>query len=354
MKLSIGENIKRLRNEKNITQEEFSKFIGVSFQTVSKWENENFYPDIELLPSIASYFEISVDDLMGCNKVLSEKKIDDYIKKFHSLINESEAVMLMKNAYTEFPKDWRIIDSYIWAMVEDKKHLNKNINEIRRLCRKTLNECTDQRFRDNALSNMIRICDDSETEEWYGKASGDLKATFKLERYRYREQWDLYNKQNDLIQYHYLLGFLLNLRPMNCSANQSIKCQKVGLKIIEVIFGDKCDGILHVRSYIKTRLAAALFGNGEKDEGYKVLEEAVNDWLKWFDIPEDKVLSLDSNIFETWQEVKSFPFAYPPEHVYPMFNKVDGWEWFNPVRDEERYKALKEKIHVRCVSNSAK
>lgn len=351
MKLSIGANIKRLRNEKNITQEEFSKFIGVTFQTVSKWENENFYPDIELLPSIASYFEISVDDLIGCNQVLSEKKIEDYINKFHSLTNDSEKVLLMKNAYIEFPKDWRIIDSYILAMVSDQKHLNENISEIRRLCRKTLNECTDQHFRDNAILNMILICDDYEIEEWCSKISIDLRGVFKASRYMYREQWDLYNKQNDLNQYCNLFVFLLNLRPMNCSASQSIECQKIGLKIIEVIFGDNCDGILNVRSIIKMRLATALFENGEKDEGYKVLEEAVNDWLKWFDIPADKVLSLDSNIFETWQEVKSFPFAYTPEYVISMFN---NWEWFNSVREEERYKELKEKIHVSCVSNSAK
>lgn len=39
MKLYIGETIKRLRKEKDITQEEFSEFIGVSCQSVSRWEN---------------------------------------------------------------------------------------------------------------------------------------------------------------------------------------------------------------------------------------------------------------------------------------------------------------------------
>ncbi|HOJ10070.1 MAG TPA: hypothetical protein PK733_05695 [Clostridiales bacterium] len=145
----------------------------------------------------------------------------------------------MKNAYIEFPRDWRIINSYIFAMIDDRDHLNKNISEIRRLCRKTLNECTDQLFRDNAISNMIRICYDSEVEEWYSKVSIDLKGFLKAERYRYREQWDLYNKQNDLNQYVKLIVFLLNLRPVNCSASESLdlcrvngleKCQKANVQ----------------------------------------------------------------------------------------------------------------------------
>lgn len=65
MKLNIGKTIKSLRKEREITQEEFAEVLGVSCQSVSRWENDSCYPDIEMIPTIAAFFGISVDHLMG-------------------------------------------------------------------------------------------------------------------------------------------------------------------------------------------------------------------------------------------------------------------------------------------------
>ena len=60
MKLYIGENLKRQRKKKDLTQEQLADILGVSFQSVSKWERGEGYPDMELLPVIAEYFGITV------------------------------------------------------------------------------------------------------------------------------------------------------------------------------------------------------------------------------------------------------------------------------------------------------
>ena len=54
MNLRIAENIKRLRQESQLTQAQLAERLGVSYQAVSRWENETTYPDIELLPSWAA------------------------------------------------------------------------------------------------------------------------------------------------------------------------------------------------------------------------------------------------------------------------------------------------------------
>ena len=51
MNLRIGENIRRLRRERNLTQEEVAAHLGISFQSVSKWERCDGYPDITMLPA---------------------------------------------------------------------------------------------------------------------------------------------------------------------------------------------------------------------------------------------------------------------------------------------------------------
>ena len=74
MELNIGNQIKCLRREREITQEEFASVLGVSYQSVSRWENNTCYPDIELLPTIADFFGISIDCLMGVDEVTEKKQ----------------------------------------------------------------------------------------------------------------------------------------------------------------------------------------------------------------------------------------------------------------------------------------
>lgn len=64
--LKIHEQIAFLRREKGTTQEELARALGVTNQAVSKWESGQCCPDIQLLPSLAKYFGVTVDELLGC------------------------------------------------------------------------------------------------------------------------------------------------------------------------------------------------------------------------------------------------------------------------------------------------
>lgn len=62
--MTIGKNIAQLRKQKGVKQDELAKFVGVTAQAVSKWENGGV-PDTELLPKIAEFFNVSIDELFG-------------------------------------------------------------------------------------------------------------------------------------------------------------------------------------------------------------------------------------------------------------------------------------------------
>lgn len=81
-KLNIGDNIIRLRHMKKITQEQLADFIGVTKGSVSKWETGQSTPDILLLPQIATYFDVTVDELLGYEPQLSSEQIE---KIYHEL-----------------------------------------------------------------------------------------------------------------------------------------------------------------------------------------------------------------------------------------------------------------------------
>ena len=63
MSQSFSQNLKRLRTEKNYTQEEAAQFLGVTSQTISRWECGTTLPDVMLLPEIARLYCVTVDDL---------------------------------------------------------------------------------------------------------------------------------------------------------------------------------------------------------------------------------------------------------------------------------------------------
>ncbi|PIC68264.1 transcriptional regulator [Sporosarcina sp. P16a] len=82
--LQIGAVILQERRRLQITQETLASYCQVSKASVSKWEKGLSYPDITLLPKIASYFELTVDELLGFERQLSKESIQHHYYEFAS------------------------------------------------------------------------------------------------------------------------------------------------------------------------------------------------------------------------------------------------------------------------------
>ena len=76
--MTIGKSIAELRKNRRMTQEQLAEILGVSSQTISKWENEVTMPDIMLLPVIAGCFDITVDELYNGKKLTEKRQTVDY------------------------------------------------------------------------------------------------------------------------------------------------------------------------------------------------------------------------------------------------------------------------------------
>ena len=63
--MSIGSTIKRLRREKNITQEQLAEYLGITSRAISQWECDRTAPDISQLPALCHIFDVSSDVLLG-------------------------------------------------------------------------------------------------------------------------------------------------------------------------------------------------------------------------------------------------------------------------------------------------
>jgi transcriptional regulator with XRE-family HTH domain len=160
----IGDNIKRLRKEKNITQEQLAVAMNITCAAVSKWERGETYPDITLLQPLAYYFGVSLDDLMGYDRAQTEQRINDILSEYAILCstNPSAAQSLIVNAYNEYPNDYRIMSAYMWNLGgdyadNDKDRLLAHKDEFLNICDKILSGCSDNRLRMDAVNMQGKI-----------------------------------------------------------------------------------------------------------------------------------------------------------------------------------------------------
>lgn len=89
--IKLHEQISFLRKQKGLTQEQLANALGVTNQSVSKWESGQCCPDIQLLPNLAELFEVSVDELLGYHSAKGLGAICLNIKDYFSALPEKES-----------------------------------------------------------------------------------------------------------------------------------------------------------------------------------------------------------------------------------------------------------------------
>ena len=90
MKLNLGNQIRINRRRMNLTQEQLAEKFGTSPQAISRWEIGATYPDIEMLPMIASFFEMSVDALLGVTEEEKEKFCAELQQSFETAVRAKD------------------------------------------------------------------------------------------------------------------------------------------------------------------------------------------------------------------------------------------------------------------------
>ena len=151
MNVKIGENIKRLRKERDMTQEQLAAALEVSFQAVSRWELGTTYPDIGLLPVIAGYFDVSVDELLGVDTARIEEKmqkIREHVYELHNKEKTYEAMSFLREKIKEFPNNPQVLYDLAFAIwnwytdnvdpVKEKEKYEAYAKESIELCKKAM------------------------------------------------------------------------------------------------------------------------------------------------------------------------------------------------------------------------
>lgn len=158
--LNLSENILNLRRKRKITQEELADFIGVTKASVSKWETKQSLPDILLLPQLASFFDVTVDELLGYEPQLSKEQIQKYYLEFATLFAKDpfEEVMkktevMIKQYYScySFLLQMCILWMNHYMLAEDQERQIEILNNAIQLCQHIISDCQDAGIRNDAI-----------------------------------------------------------------------------------------------------------------------------------------------------------------------------------------------------------
>ena len=294
----LHENIKRLRKEKEITQETLADFLNVSFQSVSKWERNESYPDITLVPSIANYFGVTIDELMGNEKIINEEKIQKYLDIYYDLnaLDTDETVReknaLAKEVYKLYPYDWRIINMYRHSLVCGHDGTIDDIRpEARRICEMILDKCTVEEYRSGAVSALLYVSETlEEAEKWLNHLPNEITLqqnenrvdTYirfgKYEEARLQQQKNLNGYYGSVIQTMIDICGSWQGMPEN-DPSYKIALLKKQIEITNILFenGEKS----HILGACNARIARVYFSTGDSENGFSYLDEAVKHYIKY-------------------------------------------------------------------------
>lgn len=130
----LADNIKHLREAKNVSQEKMAQALNVSYQAVSKWETGKSLPDITLLPFISRYFGITIDELLMADQLDEKLLIEQYEAKAEKLQREgrvADNIPLWQEALQKIPNNLRAKECLMATYFDtDKEGYSKEIVEL--------------------------------------------------------------------------------------------------------------------------------------------------------------------------------------------------------------------------------
>lgn len=378
----LGKNIRALRKGKNLTQEQFAEAIGVSFKSVSRWENGDTYPDIEMIPIIAKYFAVTTDYLFGIPEEKKKEEFEALLKELDTLKeNDTErAVGIVRTVRAEFDVKETFADLCISLLRCPAKKTKALTDELRCAANAFFGSDVNVSDKNYALSfyarleeeqyipALIEVCDyDTRLSVLHERylCRGELD---KAESYRQRKifkdmellfdeftSWKDSRKPLDmefnLWKNNTYLDFLHGFTDEKPTEDHPISC------------GLKPDVFVINRILLGMRRSCYLSALGKSEDAYKALEDTVSLIEQMSNLPDGAViesrspaipdfkLKIDTaegyrrlyymeNLDMSIREARMFR----AEAFLDLMTGEHQWAGFEPIRNDERFKALAERV----------
>lgn len=365
--LPISEKIRSLRRAKNVTQEELADVLGVTFQSVSRWETAQTYPDITLVPKIAAYFGVTTDELLVADEEAREKELFTVYRACCDAAEQEEnprkRYEIRLKTLASLPKTHKHAYRLLYDNLNDLVYADVFPREealplVRELSDILLNQSENHWVRNLALRFIYEYEDEEELKNWKKYVSGNDTEGKLLElRYYYRGEFDRYNEQKQRNIFQRLWISFPSSKHHDHEEDEARECitaAETAFRLYDVFREDPAndyDLFLENRAWNYLFLAKCRFRLGDCEGGYDALEKAVELYEKFCTMPDDMELRCSHQCFDLLYVSNTCYGTCPGCEISSQYYNLelalnveeDQWEWFRPYMNEDRFAALRER-----------
>ena len=372
MSETMGQIIRRLRKERNLTQEELAEQLNVTFQAVSRWENGTGMPDISQIVPLSNVFGVTTDVLFGKNGTNGDEVITSFIKDVEKKICnlpdgvscfdwQKECCEDVQKMLEVYPNNYELLayslghidgllDEYKDSdeMKDKTEEIQKWENELFRQANVILNHCTDSRYLNSAnmwlaahfksKRNYQKMLEHAEkltvfnpyAEGGYWKALA-YESLGREDDSRRQHAENIYNALDYLESELLLIG---NSWDKEGKFEEAYSCYRLYPDIYDLMLREREDEInFSILWYDQCALSSMRLNRPE---------EAM-DWLEKM-VRHARIAAKNHNVIT---ETK-LPYLYGQTRHYwsNSYRRTDtllptlAWDIFDPIRETDRFKAI--------------
>ena len=355
--IKISENIKKYRQQKCMTQSQLAEVFNVSEQAVSRWENGHTYPDIALLPAIADYFGITIDELMGMESYKDEREIEKLFEKCQEYDRKGhvkKSIKLLQNAAKKYPTNYTILMHLVKEMnfeyCDDAVHEKQNSEKVIEISTRVLNECTDRHICNSVTNEMIVAFKKLGRMEEAIDIAKEQPTIWETSNFRLIELLTgdelVTHCKNTVLQFVLATySVLVKLADLDFANDKMTIRDRIAvvdriLKMLELVYEGNYGYESRLVSCMHRAIAAMEVLEGNMDETLDHLEKAA-EYAVIYDTQPDKI-ELTSTLLdgiECKDHYRNFSWTECSE-----LNEKLKQERYDIVRETERFKAIERKI----------
>lgn len=386
MSIKLGDKIKELRKRDGRKQEDLANALGVTNQAVSRWESNGCYPDMEMIPSIANYFGITIDELFGYQND-RDVKVHKIIEKINSYNIKSrgddawvdECVFILREGLAEFPNNERLMITLAETLMEagwrrygewcyydeegylqhdyDKQKKNVYWLEAIKICGYLAGNTKDNEILERAISILVilyqNLCENQKAisyamkmptlehcrEFMLAKASNGKRAAECI--------GDFLLKSARAFSSQLIVGLMTNLH--HFESDMPIEKVKGAISIFELLCEDGNLGKYH-GDIIQLNLYLSIlqWERGYQDEAFVSLDEALKHARALEKIADDRehtfTAALVSGVKYRMEKMENIAKQLPED--WPMWSKPDYSQVEKEIKADPRWEVWVGKCKV--------
>lgn len=380
MKLNLSTNLRRLRTANGMTQEDLADILGVTHKAISRWETGTAYPDIEMLPSLAEYFGVSLEELLGTTPSERDRASKEYYDRWHNIHNIDAEIDLLREMHREFPRDIDVLANLHIKLGQEivKNGKIENLGELRRYTDEMIAlEGLDKDYSPAyaCIAGLIEAEEEEKLQPLLEKYTMPLFMSRGLmleRRYGSRGENDKHefeHQQNFMIAVAMMYERFISSNLCKANVNECMWGVKKRLALLELLTDNSDSSIpdawFDFRFDAMVRLACYLAMTDEQKAALDTLESAIDLYEMLWRLPEGAPLPFHCSALSAATGTVEYDTSthFDPEQntnveydtrwiirnmygnalinpvidIRPLTAK-HGWEGFDSIREDERYK----------------